>query len=368
MTVPLSFVSVGDVTSWEQTWDALVAAAPEGWCWHTREWRAFVHAATRDTTAVDPSFFAIAASGRVVGLCPLFVADAAYGDRTIREAGYLGGGLPWPCIDPDVPDRHALLMSTVAEAERRAQAEKAALIRFNASAPAAVADPGWFTRALVEGRYLDVSFPSHLVTVGPDTLPNVRKKYRQYVRKYAADVSTSVLSGADVTPEVEEAYFELHTRDAGGQHRSRASYARAADLARNGLGFFVLAHLRATGQPVGALLIAVSKDGAFDASVGVDPGHEERCVSHLMKWAAIEHLAVLGISHYELGGIAGAATWTRTTSEKSRGISWFKDGWARGGAKTVLVAEKALSREGLRQLVGVKERTLAALWFSDASQ
>ena len=90
----------------------------------------------------------------------------------------------------------------------------------------------------------------------------------------------------------------------------------------------------------GALFVLALKGQAYDGSVAIDPKYEQKYVSHVLKWKTIEYLLSTNIHSYELGIKADLPTWQNAPSKKNYGISFFKEGWARGEQKRVLVAEK----------------------------
>ena len=123
-----------------------------------------------------------------------------------------------------------------------------------------------------------------------------------------------------MTPELEETYFKLHVKDAGGQFRSRESYTKQADIARGGEAFYVVATHTESGTIVGMLLVSLYKNTAYDNSVAVDPDFADKYVSHLLKWRAIEELQKRKVPTYELGQKADPLSSTK----KEIGISHFK--------------------------------------------
>jgi len=185
-----------------------------------------------------------------------------------------------------------------------------------------------------------------------DPLPNIRERYRRYVKKFSSRYSMSIADEDHVTPDLEEAYFRLHVKDADGQFRSRESYTLQADLARQGEGFFVIARNHVSDQVAGMLLVSIYKNAAYDNSVAVDPDFQHEYVSHLLKWAAVKELSRRGAKTYELGPKAENAHFMSVPSEKNLGISYFKEGWSRASVRRVGVAEKFLSARLLRAFLG----------------
>jgi hypothetical protein len=338
-----SAVSFDSVPDPEAAWTQLVDTCPDAWFWHSWGNMRFTYAAAQKSEVANLSFFVLR-DGKPAGLVPLMVNFTKIGDLRVREASYYGAPLPWPAFVPDLPDLAAAEDFALRELEARARSEQAGRIRLRLEPPIpAPNDSLRFERAVTAHRYLDSSFPSHCVTLNDNSLSDVRERYRRYVKKFGPLYKVSVVEGDQVTSDLEQTYFELHLKDAGGQFRSRESYRLQADLARKGEGFFVVATNCASRLIAGMLLVSVFKDAAYDNSVAVDPERQQEHISHLLKWTAIETLLRRSVKCYELGAKSGLSTLTSQPSEKNRGISHFKEGWSRSEVKTVFVAEKFLS-------------------------
>jgi hypothetical protein len=359
----LRCVPVGEINEWETHWDQLVEESSVGWILHSRLWHNVMLEILSGSNVSDRSFFLVHPDSGPVALCPLLISDVRYGGETFREAGFNGAGLPWPCISAtgQLPD--GILRHAINEAERLSRLNGAEKISFMSSSPESTADSYWYKELMASLPYLDASYESHLVNINSDTLLTVRERYRRYVKKYSKLVATNIVYGEAVTAAIEQSYFELHVKDAGGQYRSRDSYKMMADMARNGGGFFVVATSHETKNILGVLLILMHKLSAYDASVGVDPDHQDKFVSHLMKWNAIKHLQELGVSHYELGIVSNSARFERIPSQKEKGISMFKSGWSRNRTKRVLVAERFLNINSLHRWMQAKESALRSHMF-----
>jgi hypothetical protein len=354
-------VDLHEVEQPHEVWARVIAAAPQAWCWHTLLWREFVRSACTDAQALDLTFF-VFEGGAPVALVPLVVSNVAEGEHTLRDASYNGGPLPWPAV---VQHLQAAEIEGLAfqEAERRARDAGAERLRFASTSPFVSKTPDeWFEPIAMKLDYLDASYGSHLVTVDEHVFDRVRKKYRQNVRKHRDEFECRIVAGADVDEALERAYFELHVKDAGGQFRTRESYTRLADLARGGEAFFVTARDKASGAIAGVLLVSLVKGAAYDSSVAVDPDFQESFVSHVLKWRTLEHLRDLGVSHYELGMRNAAASVEYIPDAKTRGISFFKDGWSRGEVKHVYVAEKLLTQAGLAKHLRARHAKLEKLY------
>ena len=349
VTAPKSYAALGieAVPDAMQLWQRLAEASPDAWFWHTWANMQFNFVAAQKSEPRNLSFF-VMADGEPVGLVPLMVNRTQIGDVTGWEASYYGGPLPWPAFVGGVTDLAAAEQFALAELEARAREAGAERIRLRLEPPSPSASEHERLERAVALKYLDGSYISHWIALDGNTLGNVRERYRRYVKKFAPAYDMTVVDGEGVTPEIEETYFHLHVKDAGGQFRSRESYRCQADLARRREAFFVIARKRATNAIAGMLLVSYYKGAAYDNSVAVDPDYQHEYVSHLLKWKAIEELLGRGASSYELGPASGPPSLTSLPSEKNRGISHFKDGWARGETRRVVMAEKFLSERMLR--------------------
>ena len=331
-------VSVKETAGAEKMWQEVVDSSPDAWLWHTRIGFEFNLCAGQKYAAEDHSFF-ICKDGEPVGVAPLIVEDARDGSGK-KEARYYSGFTPWPCFRKEIQGEELMALedAAFAETEKRIAALGVARMRAQLVPPK---DRGnereRVERIAKKYGYAVVPVDLHLVDVGERTLDNVRERYRRYYKKFSPLFDLAVVEGAAVTPVVEETYLALHVKDAGGQFRSRESYAKQADTARGGEGFYVVATEKATGKVAGMLLISLYHGAALDNSTAVDPDYQHMRVSNLMKTRVIEELQSRGITSYVLGDKVGP-----DATEKEKGISLFKDGYARGNFRTVYALEKVM--------------------------
>ena len=349
---------IDEATHAKQLWQALADRCPDAWFWHTWTNMQFNFVAGQKSEARNLSFF-VTLRGEPVGIAPLMVNRTAIAELSGLEASYYGGPLPWPALVADVPDFERLEDFALTELEDRARQAGAGRIRLRLEGPLPASNQQSRLRRAIALKYLDSSYSSHWCEINNQTLVNVRERYRRYVRKFLPKYEMSIADCAAVTPELEETYFQLHVKDAGGEFRSRESYRYQADLARYGEAFYVVARKRQAGVIAGMLLVSVYKNSAYDNSVAVDPDYQDEYVSHLLKWTAIEELLRRGVNSYELGPKAGLPSLTLLPSEKNRGISYFKEGWAREGTRNVVMAEKFLSVEMLQAHMKTQSANLA---------
>jgi hypothetical protein len=324
-------------------WDRFCADSPDAWFWHTWANMEFNMAAAQKNEPRNLSFF-VSLDGKPVGIVPLLVEQTKIGANfSAWDAAYYGGPLPWPAFLAGLPNFEGIEDYAFQELERRAREAGAGRIRVRLSPPQPMGNEQQrLSRTVSAHRYLDSSYKSHSVDIRRDSLAHVRERYGRYVKKFIPQYELSIKEGAAVTQEVEDSYFHLHVKDAGGQFRSRESYQFQANLARKHEAFYVTASRRGGTRIAGMLLVSVCKAAAYDNSVAVDPDFQDEHVSHLLKWTAIETLLAREVITYELGEKTLLPTTVYIPSSKNYGISHFKEGWSRGAIKTVRMAEKFL--------------------------
>lgn len=326
-------VDISAVASASVLWQRLVDASPDAWLWHTWLAHEFNLEAGREYGAHDLSFF-VYNGEQAIGAVPLIIEE-----RSGRlQAAYYSGFLPWPCF-AGIKGREDFENFVFVELERRARTAGAKSILVYLTPPRmTVEDHSRAQRIAEKYGYEVFSFESHLAVVDGKWCSRVRNRYKRYVRKFSSLFMVSVVESEGVTAELEEAYFRLHIADAGKQVRSRESYARQADFARKGEGFYVVART-ADGLVVGMLLVSLYKGVAFDNSVGIDPAFAGQYVGHILRMRTLEELERRGVPLYELPLRPRAED---PASPKERGISHFKEGWTGGAYRTLWGIRKQL--------------------------
>jgi hypothetical protein len=354
------FVSVENTLQAAELWTSVVLASPNAWFWHTWANLQFNLVAGRKYESANLSFFVIE-EDQVVGVVPLIVNRIQIGKTPAWDASYYGGPLPCPIFLPKTQKLETLEQLALLELEKRARDAGAVRIRLRHEPPMPTSDEdSWLEKIVNEQRYIDSSYASHWMHIHEGTLARVRERYRRYVKKFSPGDTISIADGKAVSEELEQMYFQLHVKDAGGQFRSRDSYTRQADLARVGEAFFVLARRGGNNDVAGMLLVSLFKNSAYDNSVAVEPAFQNEYVSHLMKWFAIEELTRRNALAYELGPKAGLPSFMSLPSEKNRGISHFKEGWVRDAVRRVKVGEKFLNADCLQTFMKEQADSLQA--------
>jgi Acetyltransferase (GNAT) domain len=339
-------------------WNEIVNLSPEGWFWATEAMHEFrvAHLQASKLFIADRSFILLR-GGRPCALVPLVICrEATDGDVV---ASYLNTPLPWPMVVAEIADRESITLAILNELEARVVAAKATMLRLMLAPPGVDSDMAvGFGQVVRERAFIDASYQSHYVAVNPSTPNTVRTRYRRNVRKFWEKYRLDILGPKDIPQNLAQIYMELHIKDSGRFSRPLVTYERQVGLVRSGEGFWIIARNIADDRIAGMLLVSLYKGAAYDNSVAVDPEYADDSVAHLMKWKAIEYLIECGVSHYELGVVAFTPSYMFLPSEKNYGISFFKDGWARGRTKHVWVAEKFYARDAFDKFWDLKRKAL----------
>lgn len=322
-------IDIQDVAGAPALWQEIVDASDDGWLWHTWLAHEFNLCAGEKYSAKDLSFF-VYEGKRAVGVVPLIIEER----DGRRQAAYYSGFLPWPCFRRDVQPGKALEDFAFTELEQRARDAGADRISVRMTPPINRGDElERVTRVAAEQAYRSLPLSSHVATVSQETLTAIRSRYDY--KHFSPFFTVTVAEGSEVTDALEETYFKLHTKDAGGQFRSRQSYTKQADIARGREGFYVVAQQKESGDIAGMALVSCYKGAAYYNSVAIDPAFQKLCVGYQLQCRAIEELLNRGIPLYDLGVKEDA-------SEKKLGIARFKDKFARHQSRAVYHLEKSL--------------------------
>ncbi len=342
----LSIEPVDQHSSTQKIWMDVIKNAPQAWYRHTHNLAEFHRAVAIDKNLDERSVF-IKENEKIIGLIPIMIIN---GPNDTREISYNGSPSPWPCFlttaENDIKTCEAFAFDYL---ENLCADQKVDRCIMGLNTPLLTTENHQesINRIAKQYKFTDESFPSHLVNIDEESPNRMRASYRRNVRKFSKIYEAKTYQGKEVTEEIEQAYFELHVKDAGGQFRSRNSYTKMADLARNNEAIFIVARNRENQKVVGILIIATFKNAAYDVSVSIDPDHHQDYISHILKVEALRHLNEQGITHYELGRICSNPSSNFITTQKERSISFFKDGFSRGDQKTSYVLEKYFTKHAL---------------------
>ncbi len=335
----ITAIDIQKVMGASALWQEIVDASDDGWVLHTWLSHEFNLCAGEQYNAQDLSFF-VYENGKAVGVVPLIIQEKRVGSSKEREAMYYSGFLPWPCFRQDVSNRDALEDFAFAELDRRIRGVGAHIpLILLMPSQSSTDDERRVKRIAALYGFTPKQLDRHMVIITEGTLRTVRRTFRRYYKKYAPLFTLSIAEGSALSPEIEETYFRLHIKDAGGQFRSRESYTKQMDSARGGEGFYVIATHKESGIVAGMLLMSLYKNAAYPNSVAVDPDFADQSISYLLYWKAIEELQKRHVPTYEFGQKADPASAT----QKEITISRFKEGWSQGHTRTIWGMGKSLA-------------------------
>ncbi len=366
-TNDLRIVKVNAVRNAEELWASIIAASDTAWYRHSYNLAEFHRAVATNKNLIEESCF-IMRGDETIGLIPILIKD---GPDDTREISYNGSPSPWPCfVNMDLntlKTYQSFALDHIISICKHHNIDRC-ILGLNAPSLPLETQTVLFNQALQKHRFIDGSFQSHLVNVDKESPTRMRASYRKNVRKFSKTYETHIYTGTSVSKDIEQIYFNLHVKDAGGQFRSRDSYTKMADLARKHEAAFIVCRNKESQKPVGALVIATFKDAAYDSSVSIDPDHHQDYISHILKVKALEHLCNTNIRHYELGRICDRPTLTFVPSAKEQNITFFKDGFARGGSKTSFVAEKYFNIDALERKLEAMQSNLQTYFEIESGQ
>ena len=353
----LSVVAASSVQDAAAIWMEVVLNSSHAWYRHTHHLAEFHRCVAEDKQLNELSFF-IKKDDQIIGLAPLLAIKSSAG---YLELSYNGSPTPWPCfIDEYQKDIKDLEDFTFSYIEKLCSDHNIERSIFGLNSPKL--SHGLHKQSVHNvtnaHHYIDASFKSHLVHVDDESPARIRASYRRNIRKFSKKYEAQSYTGLAVTDEIEDIYFKLHVKDAGGQFRSRESYTKMADLARNNEAAFIVAREKETSKVVGVLVIATFKNAAYDSSVSIDPDYHQDYISHILKMEALRFLNEHKIEHYELGQIFDQPFMGFIPDRKQKSISFFKEGFARGNEKTSYVTERYFSEQSLKSKIEQTEKNL----------
>lgn len=190
----------------------------------------------------------------------------------------------------------------------------------------------------VQPRYTNVV---NLELSEDELLQNMRGSYRRNINKALRDgVTVSIHESGD---EAFTAFFQVMTEIFAHSNyvmHGREYFTRVwTQLSKSGKGRILLAK-RAT-DIVGAYLVALDSNGAYELYGGVTRSGREVEAGYLLKWEAMKMAKELGCKFYDHWGVAPRLGDDYDKGDELYHISKFKEGF--GGADLVFAPEQVLS-------------------------
>jgi GNAT superfamily N-acetyltransferase len=351
-------ISITEVDEAPKLWQETVDASESSWIWHTWLAHEFNLCAGEKYKAQDLSFF-VYDEKKAVGVVPLIMQEKTIGDFKGLEASYYSGFLPWPCFRADLDAECASELESFAftELERRAREAGAGRIVMQMATPPNQSDERErVARVAAEHSYLIAPLKHHVAAVNAGALSAARSRYDY--KHFSLLFEVTIAEGDAVTAALEETYLNLHVKDAGGQFRSRESYALQSEIARQKAGFYIVARHKESGAVAGMALINVYQGAAYYHTVAIDPDFQKMCVGYQLQCRVLEELLARGIATYDLGPKEDFSTARMLSSEKKRGIALFKDKFARYQSRDLYEAEKFLDEAFFRASAAARNAAL----------
>lgn len=328
-------------------WDAVAAAAPHAWFWHTSAWMEWVTERMGETLVANRSFLVVD-HGRPIAICPVLVEATPEG----RRFAYAGVPLPCRAVLADVPpsvEARVLARYAAQLAELAAKdGVDSATIKVPSLAPGYIDGGRPFANPFLRLGFFDVPYLTQVIDLRPPlaTLWSaVRKGHRADINVARRRCRSVVWDRTTVTSGKFRQYQELHAKDVGHVARSQRTFDLMEGWVQTGDA--ALVEVECDGTPAAFALLLLYKGGAFYGSGCKDPDRAELPSGHLAQWASIEWLKANGYVHYDLGPQQFGPQWFAPATAKDVAIAAFKRGF--GGVTVPLVtAERFYSRAVLK--------------------
>jgi hypothetical protein len=299
-------------------WNAFVDASDEAWLWHRFETQRAL-----ETWGQADISFDVVDRARDAALCAVVPLSLHASRRAPWIGGSLVDSLGGPAVDHTLePAARAQVLEAIREGVRaRAARHRASEIRMSLSPMAPAQRQGDGTAAHVLHALGATHIEARTRVVALDTSGQWRGGLQKRARGAIARARQSQVEVRPATADDLDVYYDLHLATygrTGASPHPRAYFAAiwrdflAAGLAR----VFVAERER---QPVAAANVGVYKHAAvYWTGASSDEGLKTQANS-LLQMAVMEHLALSGVTHYELG-----EAFPDTTEGKLRGLDDFK--------------------------------------------
>ncbi|KZE28941.1 FemAB family PEP-CTERM system-associated protein [Chelatococcus daeguensis] len=298
-------------TRLEQAWDAYVASAPNGSCYHALVWREILSR----SFGHDPYYLAARAGGAIVGVLPLFEMKSwLFGHYLVSLPFVNYGG-----ILADRPDVEAALAEAAMHLAVRRGAGHIELRQSFASGLESAR--GWQVRhhkaALVVPIEPDPE--RHWVALSSRLRGKVRKAERA-----GAVFSRAGTDGLDRFYRV----FAKNMRDLGTPVHRPQFFRTILERVRGAQILLV----ELDGRPVAAALAIPSRDTIELPWIASDYDVSSRYVNEFLYWKAIEMACGAGVRHLDLGrSTIGAGTYTFKLQWQPEVVPLFWSYWLPAG-------------------------------------
>ncbi len=349
---------VANVADSCNAWKSVIDNTDYAWYQHGYYYHKYAISFSRHAKRLlkDDSFF-VYQDGKLCGLVVLVFTQS--NEYSGIQCSYIAHPLPWPLIMDNIVDRDTVESFIFNEIDKRAKHAGAGKIQLCLDYPNNNIEMSkLYVNAVRRYKFIDVSYYSHCIRILHNPHDSIRKRYKRYVNNNLNKYKVRIIDNKNFYSDIANEYMKLHVKDSGMTHRPIQTYKSQLETVKNGEGFVVQVIENKNSIVVGMLVILFSNKSAYDWSVAVDPRCKNDYISHIMKWTVLSQLNNIGINYYELGKASIVADYLWQPSKKNYGISFFKDGWCRGGLKKVCMAEKYYNKNSIEKNILQKKNSL----------
>jgi hypothetical protein len=325
-------------------WDSLCEQSNNAGINHTVSMMEYFEAYKPDNKTMNISFFILDNLGKPVGICPLFLEQATYAGREIKEFSLGGFALPAVAFinSLSVRDRSELTKQVFTRIDELALENKVSRISVQSSPLLKTYSA---LNPFLRFGYLGHSIPTHILNLNlksEELRKEIRKGHRADIKRAQNLLEFSVFTHEDITSEIFKLYQDTHFKAAGRMTRPQITFDLMFEMIKKSHSFLVGA--RKDGKFIGFGLFEFFKSQASYSSAANDPDYHELPISHGIQAVAIDWLQSHGCELYELGWQHFGPQLTDLPSEKEKAISHFKRGFG-GETFPLHIGEKYYDRD-----------------------
>ncbi|MBF0385362.1 MAG: hypothetical protein HQL27_05775 [Candidatus Omnitrophica bacterium] len=352
------------------SWDDFCLKYDNAWFWHTTDFQRYIldnHPTWNNYT----KSFMVTKNEKILAVVPVIIGEKKYEDSKVwKEISYSGWSTPFAAVisDIDSKDKEMLNQTIIDNINLIAKEEGVARAVFSVS----FHQKDTYEKSLKKNElvnfvnFQDISERTLVIDLSADinsVLSSFRERYARYIRANEQAINIEAISRSMVADEVLIQYKEVSSHDPSQEfHQGKAEFI-AANVEK-GKGVLFKCSLAENRKAVGFLFVIFYKKYAFDFAVAVDKNYENLRVSHAMKKAATIFLKENGCLVYELGVLTEASKPHRVASDKQKGITNFKRGFANKDLP-LFIAEKFYSEEYFKYVHDKRIKAFESDLFSD---
>lgn len=348
----------GFAEAWDQLFTA-EAISP----FYSRQWLEYQVAYAGDHHVEDLTFVGVDESNLSVVLCPLFL-EQRHGRRLLSYRGEYLHALRAPIVTMTKSERQRERLRQAAFDEIDRLAREHCAVKLTMLADPLCGDTqqeGY--NYLTRFGFLDASLTTVLLDLsgGLEKLrPRMRSSYKSLINKANTEFDIQVFDAKTMTPEIFDAYVQLHHKAAGRVTRPARTFEIQHQMIRADEATLVGAQQH--GEWKGFVNFLHSRTATYYASGAQDPALDSVGVGPAMQWAAMKYYASRQVTWMELDNQYFGPQFFEIPTEKDIHISFYKRGFG-GNLAPLFRGTRYYNREAMTQELADRSRELADAMF-----